>query len=65
MNCLYKWYAEVLTIRLELVYGRIIHRSMSIFIGGRNIMNNILALHEILHDTKKDWTSWYCIKTGL
>jgi hypothetical protein len=23
------------------------------FIGGRNIMTNILALHEILHDTKR------------
>jgi hypothetical protein len=40
-----------LTIRLELVAGRIIHKSLTTFLKGRNIMNSILALHEILHET--------------
>jgi hypothetical protein len=53
LNCLYKWFTKGLTIRLEPVGERIIHRSQPIFIGGRNIMTNILALHEILHDTKR------------
>jgi hypothetical protein len=35
------------------VPDRIIHRNQAAFIGGRNIMTNILALHEILHDTKR------------
>jgi hypothetical protein len=38
---------------LEGVVGRIIHRNQSAFLGGRNIMTNILAMHEILHETKR------------
>jgi hypothetical protein len=32
--------------------SRIIRKTESAFLKGRNIMNNILALHEILHETK-------------
>jgi hypothetical protein len=32
--------------------GRIINRSQSGFLKDRNIMDGILALHEILHDTR-------------
>jgi hypothetical protein len=32
----------------------IIHKSQSAFLKGRNIMNSILALHEILHETTKN-----------
>jgi hypothetical protein len=32
--------------------SRIINRSQSGFLKDRNIMDGILALHEILHDTK-------------
>jgi hypothetical protein len=53
LNCLYKWFIKVLTMRMEPVAARIIHRTQSAFIGGRNIMNNILALHENLHETRK------------
>jgi hypothetical protein len=52
-NCLYKWFTKVLTLRLEPIAQRIIHKAQSAFIGGRNIVNNVLALHEILHETKK------------
>jgi hypothetical protein len=52
LNCLYKWFTKCLTIRLEPVAARIIHKSQTTFIKGRNIMNNVLALHEILHETK-------------
>jgi hypothetical protein len=38
---------------LKPVAKRIIHKVQSAFIGGRNIMSNILALHEILHETKR------------
>jgi hypothetical protein len=44
-----------MTLRLELVAKRIIHRAQAdTFIGGRNIMNNVLALHEILHEIKRN-----------
>lgn len=52
LNCLYKWFTKCLTLRVEPVVGRIIHRSQTAFLKGRNIMNSILALHEILHETK-------------
>jgi hypothetical protein len=35
------------------VAQRIIRQAHAAFLGGRNIMTNILALHKILHDTKK------------
>lgn len=35
-----------------MVADRIIHKSQAVFLPGRNITNNILALHEILHETK-------------
>jgi hypothetical protein len=53
LNCIYKWITKCLTSRLEPVAGRIIHKSHTAFLKGRNIMNGILALHEILHETKK------------
>jgi hypothetical protein len=53
LNYLYKWFTKVLTIRLEPIAGRIVHIAQSAFIGGRCIISNILALHEILHETKR------------
>jgi hypothetical protein len=52
LNCLYKWFTKCLTPRLNVVVDRIIHKSQAAFLPGRNIMNNILALHEILHEAK-------------
>jgi hypothetical protein len=53
VNCLYKWITKCLTSRLEAVAGRIIHKAQTAFLKGRNIMNGVLPLHEILHETKK------------
>jgi hypothetical protein len=39
-------------LRLDEVMCRIINRSQSGFLKDRNIMDEILALHEILHDTR-------------
>jgi hypothetical protein len=52
LNCLYKWFTKVLTIQLEVVAMRLIHRNQIAFLSGRNIMINVLALHEILHEIK-------------
>jgi hypothetical protein len=49
----YKWYTKTLTSRLEAVAKRIIHGTQAAFLGGRNTMTNIMALHEILHETKR------------
>jgi hypothetical protein len=53
LNCLYKWFTKCITIRLEPLMNKIIHKAETTFIKGRNIMNNTLALHEILHETKR------------
>jgi hypothetical protein len=39
-------------LRLDKIMGRIINRSLFDFLKHRNIMDGILALHEILHDTR-------------
>jgi hypothetical protein len=52
LNCLYKWITKCFTLMLESIVGRIIHKSQIAFLKGRNIMNSVLALHEILHETK-------------
>jgi hypothetical protein len=52
LNCLYKWFTKCLTIRLEHVVAIIIYKSQTTFIKGRNVINSVLALREILHETK-------------
>jgi hypothetical protein len=39
-------------LRFEDRISRIIHRCQYAFIKGRNIMDGVLTLHEILHDVK-------------
>jgi hypothetical protein len=53
LNCIYKLFTKCLTIRLESVNGRILHKAQSAFVQGGNIMNSILALHVILHERKR------------
>jgi len=54
LNCLYKLITKVLTLRLEKVANKKILYTQSAFLKGRNIMNGVLALHEILHETKRN-----------
>jgi hypothetical protein len=44
--------------------SRIIHKSQVAFLKGRNIMNSVLALHEILHETEK-YEDWGGAQIGL
>ena len=53
LNCLYKWITKVLSLRLDSVADTLILFTQSAFMEGRNIMNGVLALHEILHETKR------------
>ena len=39
-------------LRLERDMGKIINKCQSSFIKNRNIMDGMMALHEILHDTR-------------
>ena len=53
LNCLYKLITNILTLRLEKVAARLILTTQSAFVKNHNIMNGVLALHEILHETKR------------
>ena len=53
VNILYKWISKTLTLRLEKLAFKLILQTQSAFLKGRNIMNGVLALHEILHETKR------------
>lgn len=57
LNFIYKLITEVLTIRLEKVVDRLISYHQSAFIKGRNIVDGIIALHEIMHGT---WQRTVC-----
>ena len=53
LNCLYKLITKTLTLRIEKVAEKLIHPNQTTFMKGRNIMNGIMILHEILHETKR------------
>ena len=58
LNCLYKWITKTLTLRLEHLANKLILKTQSAFLKGRNIMNGVLALYEILHETKRNKKNW-------
>jgi len=43
----------VLTIRQENLVDKLILNSQSAFMKGRNIMNGVPTLHEVLHEIKR------------
>lgn len=53
LNCLYKWITKTLTIRLAPYAEKLISKEQTTFMKNRNIMTGVMALHEILHETKR------------
>jgi hypothetical protein len=53
LNFLYKWITKVLTMRLIPIAAKLICSEQTTFIKRRNIMTGVLALHEMLHETKR------------
>uniref|UniRef100_A0A0A9A5N4 Uncharacterized protein n=1 Tax=Arundo donax TaxID=35708 RepID=A0A0A9A5N4_ARUDO len=43
---------QFMTIIIEPFMGKLINKCQNAFIKGRNIMDGVMALHEILHETK-------------
>jgi hypothetical protein len=58
LNVSYKIITKTLMLRFESCMSRIINQSQNAFIKGRNIMDGVLSLHEILHDTKLNKKRW-------
>lgn len=63
LNYLYKWVTKVLKIRLEKIAEKFILQNQTTFMKGRNIRNGIMALHEVLRETKKSKKSRGCTQT--
>jgi hypothetical protein len=62
LNCLYKWITKVLTITLAPFAGKNLCKEQTTFMKGRNIMSRVMALHEILHETKRRKKTWVILK---
>jgi hypothetical protein len=54
LNVCYKIITKVLNNRLSCCIKKVISDSQSGFIRGRFILDSVVALHEILHEVKKD-----------
>lgn len=52
LNVVFKIFTKTLMFILERVMGKIINRCQCGFIKNRSIMDGVMALHEILHDTR-------------
>jgi hypothetical protein len=52
MNVIYKLFTKVLSIRLIEVAGDVISDTQTSFIQGRNNLERVLVLHEVVHELK-------------
>ena len=50
LNVDYKWFTKVLTNRLVPVAKKMIGKNQTGFIKGRNILEGVVVLHEVLHE---------------
>lgn len=53
LNVDYKWLTKALTSRLTPIAKKIIDPNQTGFIKGRNILEGVVILHEVLHELRK------------
>jgi hypothetical protein len=53
LNCSFKMFSKLITLRLEKVCQKLIAREQSAFIRGRFILENVVVAHEIVHSVHK------------
>ena len=49
----YKWFTKVLTNRLVPIAQKYIGKNQTRFVKGRNILEGVVVLHEVLHELKR------------
>lgn len=52
LNAIYKIITKVLTLRLTEIVGRIIGKNQTAFIPGKNILDGVVILQEVLHELR-------------
>jgi hypothetical protein len=62
LNCSFKIFSKVLTIRLEKVCQRLIAKEQSAFIRCRYILESVVIAHEVLHSIHKSKTLGVVLK---
>jgi len=62
LNVIHKIITKILTIRLTAVIDKIISPYQTTFIPGRNILEGVVILHEILHELKSKKSSGVILK---
>jgi hypothetical protein len=53
LQVIYKIITKVATIRVEHVMGKLISPTQTAFIKGKNIMDGVPSLHEMLHESRR------------
>jgi hypothetical protein len=51
INCSFKIFSKVLNNRLERICGRLLAPNQTTFVKGRYILESVVSVHEILHDS--------------
>jgi hypothetical protein len=62
LNCSFKIFSKILTLRLERLNQRLVAKKQSAFIRGRFILESMVIDHEIVHSIHKTKTSGVVIK---
>ena len=52
LNVIYKIITKTLTVRLSTVVGRVVSNFQTTFIPGRNILEGVVILQEVMHELK-------------
>ena len=62
LNVIYKIITKTLNVRLSSVVGRVVSIFQTTFIPGRNILEGVVILQEVMHELKDTKTSGVIIK---
>jgi hypothetical protein len=62
LNCSFKIFSKVLTLRLEKVSQRLVSKEQSAFIHGRYILKSVVVAHEIVHSIHRSKTPGVILK---
>lgn len=65
MGCVYKILSNVLANRLKKVLPRVIDANQSTFLGGRGMLDSILAANETVNYLKKEKVSGILVKVDF